>query len=85
MVSKLDAYTASSDYIQLHAGDKATIAESLAFIQQTASSILRAFRSPSRATPNANPTGFTRRAVSAIKQIKGEKNSEAFAQCSLFV
>ena len=38
----LDTNTSSSDYIQLHAGDKATLAESLAFIQQTASVILRA-------------------------------------------
>jgi antirestriction protein ArdC len=38
----LDANTSSSDYIQLHAGDKATLAESLAFIQQTASVILQA-------------------------------------------
>jgi hypothetical protein len=28
---------AGSDYIQLHAGDKTTLAESLALIQQTAS------------------------------------------------
>jgi antirestriction protein ArdC len=38
----LDAKTSSSDYIQLHAGDKATLAESLAFIQQTAAAILQA-------------------------------------------
>jgi antirestriction protein ArdC len=38
----LDTSTSSSDYIQLHAGDKATLAESLAFIQQTASAILQA-------------------------------------------
>lgn len=38
----LDANTSSSDYIQLHAGDKATLAESLAFIQQTATVILQA-------------------------------------------
>ena len=38
----LDTNTSSSDYIQLHAGDKATLAESLAFIQQTASVILQA-------------------------------------------
>ena len=38
----LDVNTASSDYIQLHAGDKATLAESLAFVQQTASEILTA-------------------------------------------
>jgi antirestriction protein ArdC len=38
----LDVSTSSSDYIQLHAGDKATLAESLAFVQQTASEILKA-------------------------------------------
>jgi antirestriction protein ArdC len=38
----LDINTSSSDYIQLHAGDKATLAESLAFVQQTASEILKA-------------------------------------------
>lgn len=38
----LDTNTSSSDYIQLHAGDKATLAESLAVIQQTASTMLRA-------------------------------------------
>ena len=41
----LDANTSCSDYIQLHSGDKATLLESLAFIQQTASVILRAFDS----------------------------------------
>jgi hypothetical protein len=38
----LDVNTASSDYVQLHGGDKATLAESLATIQQTASVILQA-------------------------------------------
>jgi hypothetical protein len=38
----LDTNTASADYIQLHAGDKATLAESLAFIQQTSAAILKA-------------------------------------------
>jgi len=38
----LDTNTSSSDYIQRHSGDKATLAESLSFIQQTASSILQA-------------------------------------------
>lgn len=38
----LDTNTSSSDYIQLHSGDKATLAESLSFIQQTASVILQA-------------------------------------------
>jgi antirestriction protein ArdC len=42
----LDTNTSSSDYIQLHAGDKATLAESLAFIQQTASVILQAIEPP---------------------------------------
>lgn len=36
----LDEITASSDCIQLHAGGKATLAESLAFVQQTAAEIL---------------------------------------------
>lgn len=38
----LNTNTASSDYIQFHAGDKATLAASLALIQQTASVILHA-------------------------------------------
>ncbi len=38
----LDTGTASSDYIQLHCGDKATLAESLGFIQETASLLLQA-------------------------------------------
>jgi hypothetical protein len=38
----LDTNTSSSDYIQLHSGDKTTLVESLAAIQQTASVILRA-------------------------------------------
>jgi len=38
----LDTNTSSSDYIQLHSGDKATLAESLAFVQQTAAEILKA-------------------------------------------
>ena len=41
----LDTNTSSSDYIQLHAGDKATLAESLALIQQTATAILQALES----------------------------------------
>jgi antirestriction protein ArdC len=41
----LDTNTASSDYIQLYAGDKATLAESLAFIQQTVADILQAISS----------------------------------------
>ena len=45
----LDTNTASSDYIQLHAGDKATLAESLTFIQQTAALILEAITAPARA------------------------------------
>jgi antirestriction protein ArdC len=49
----LDANTASSDYIQLHSGDKATLTESLAFIQQTASVILRAIGP--REIADANP------------------------------
>jgi antirestriction protein ArdC len=38
----LELATASSDYIQLHAGDRATLAESLGFVQQTAGAILKA-------------------------------------------
>jgi hypothetical protein len=38
----LDASTSSSDYIQLHSGDKSTLAESLAYVQQTAAEILQA-------------------------------------------
>ena len=38
----LDAGTASADYIQLYEGDKATLAESLDLIQQTAAEILAA-------------------------------------------
>jgi len=38
----LDVNTSSSDYIQLHAGDKTTLAESLAFVQRTADGILKA-------------------------------------------
>jgi len=36
----LDTNSACSDYIQLHAGGKETLSESLAFIQQTAAEIL---------------------------------------------
>jgi antirestriction protein ArdC len=38
----LDVNTAFADYVQLHGGDKSTLAESLAIIQQTASTILQA-------------------------------------------
>jgi hypothetical protein len=38
----LNPGTSSSDYIQLHSGDQATLVESLALIQQTASVILQA-------------------------------------------
>jgi hypothetical protein len=38
----LDVNSASSDYIQLHAGDKSTLAESLALVQQAAADILHA-------------------------------------------
>lgn len=43
----LDAGTASSDYIQLYAGDKETLAGSLGRIQQTASAILEAIMNTS--------------------------------------
>jgi antirestriction protein ArdC len=38
----LDTNTSSADYIQLHDGDKDTLAESLSFIQQTSSAVLGA-------------------------------------------
>ncbi len=38
----LDTSTSSSDYIQLHSGDKATLAESLGYVQQVAAEILKA-------------------------------------------
>jgi hypothetical protein len=38
----LDPGTSSSDYIQLHSGDKPTLAESLGFVQRTAAEILKA-------------------------------------------
>lgn len=50
----LDVNSSSSDYIQLHSGDQATLAESLAFIQQTAAAILRAIAGPE--APAANPS-----------------------------
>jgi hypothetical protein len=50
----LDTNTSFSDYIQLHAGDKATLAESLAVIQQTASEILQSIM-PERKV-EANPS-----------------------------
>jgi len=49
----LDVNTAFSDYVQLHGGDKATLAESLAVIQQTAAAILQAIEpSEAAALPN---------------------------------
>ena len=48
----LDTGTHCSDYIQLHAGDKATLAESLDFIQQTASVILQAIETREIAAAN---------------------------------
>jgi len=42
----LDTNTASRDYIQLYSGEKATLAESLAFVQKTAARILEAITSP---------------------------------------
>jgi hypothetical protein len=38
--SGLDTNTATADYIQLYNGDKQTLAESLSFIQSTATGIL---------------------------------------------
>jgi hypothetical protein len=40
----LDTNTASSDYIQLHGGDRSALTQSLQFIQSTATEILRAIR-----------------------------------------
>jgi len=51
----LDVNTASSDYVQLHGGDKATLAESLAVIQQTASVILQAIEPCEAAATGAPP------------------------------
>lgn len=47
----LDTNTSSSDYIQLHSGDKATLAESLFVVQHTASEILSALM-PEIEVPN---------------------------------
>jgi antirestriction protein ArdC len=47
----LDVNSSSSDYIQLHAGDKATLVESLAFVQQTSAEILGAI-SPRESVAN---------------------------------
>jgi antirestriction protein ArdC len=47
----LDSDSASSDYIQLHSGDKGTLAESLAFAQQTSAEILKAV-SPTESAAN---------------------------------
>jgi len=38
----LDPGTSSSDYIQLHSGDKSTLVESLGFVQRTSAEILNA-------------------------------------------
>jgi hypothetical protein len=63
----LDANTSSADYIHLHAGDKATLVESLSVIQQTAAAILQAIQpkevaeavpAKSRNGPAAPATGF---------------------------
>ncbi|PWT96939.1 MAG: DUF1738 domain-containing protein [Terriglobia bacterium] len=52
----LDTHSASSDYIHLYAGDKATLVESLAFIQQTSALILEAItaQAPALAQAAAN-------------------------------
>jgi antirestriction protein ArdC len=49
----LDTNTSSADYIQLHSGDRVTLTESLALIQQTASVILQAIDSEASAKANA--------------------------------
>ena len=48
----LDVNTAGVDYIKLHSGDKATLAESLALVQQTAAEILNAIQ-PAEAAERA--------------------------------
>jgi hypothetical protein len=48
----LDVNSASADYVLLHGGDKATLAESLAVIQQTASVILQAIEPREDAAAN---------------------------------
>jgi antirestriction protein ArdC len=51
----LDVNSASADYVLLHGGDKATLAESLALIQQTASVILQAIDPREAAAANPQP------------------------------
>jgi antirestriction protein ArdC len=51
----LDVNSASADYVLLHGGDKATLAESLAVIQQTASVILQAIEPREDAAANSQP------------------------------
>jgi antirestriction protein ArdC len=48
----LDTNTSSADYVQLHGGDKATLAESLGAIQQTAAVILQAIEPAEAAAVN---------------------------------
>lgn len=48
----LDTNTSSADYVQLHGGDKATLTESLAAIQQTASFIIQAIEPAEIAAAN---------------------------------
>jgi hypothetical protein len=49
----LDVSTASADYIQLHSGDRSTLAESLGYVQQTANKILKAILPNQRSTLEA--------------------------------
>jgi antirestriction protein ArdC len=51
----LDTNTSSADYVQLHGGDTATLAESLAAIQQTASVILQAIDPAEDVAANTQP------------------------------
>lgn len=51
----LDPGTSSSDYIQLHSGDKSTLAESLGYVQRTAAEILKAILPED---PAVNPPTF---------------------------
>jgi antirestriction protein ArdC len=55
----LDTNTSSSDYIQLHAGDKNILSESLALIQQTANEILRAIEPESKGPNKDNTSNLT--------------------------
>jgi antirestriction protein ArdC len=59
----LETNTASSDYVQLHGGDKTTLAESLAAIQQTASVILQPSSQRRLRRQTRNSTNSTTRRI----------------------